>query len=52
MYEVEGIGYDFVPTVLDRSVSCASWFTSRCGLLGCRNEVEGGGETWESLSLR
>ena len=22
MYEVEGIGYDFVPTVCDRSVSC------------------------------
>lgn len=23
-YEVEGIGYDFIPTVLDRSVSFAS----------------------------
>lgn len=39
-YEVEGIGYDFIPTVLDRSVSfpaCpsdpASWFHSDWQLL-------------------
>lgn len=44
MYEVEGIGYDFVPTVLDRSVSHASWFTALCPLLGCRSEVKGGGK--------
>lgn len=25
-YEVEGIGYDFIPTVLDRSVSPVSFF--------------------------
>lgn len=25
-YEVEGIGYDFIPTVLDRSVSSRSRF--------------------------
>lgn len=25
-YEVEGIGYDFIPTVLDRSVSSSGFF--------------------------
>lgn len=25
-YEVEGIGYDFIPTVLDRSVSSSAFF--------------------------
>lgn len=27
-YEVEGVGYDFIPTVLDRSVSSRSLFFS------------------------
>lgn len=50
MYEVEGIGYDFVPTVLDRSVSHASYFTALCPLLGCRSKVKGGGKTCGSIS--
>lgn len=29
-YEVEGIGYDFIPTVLDRSVSSSSLFNLIC----------------------
>lgn len=28
-YEVEGIGYDFIPTVLDRSVSSRSSFAAQ-----------------------
>lgn len=28
-YEVEGIGYDFIPTVLDRSVSSRSSFCAQ-----------------------
>lgn len=44
MYEVEGIGYDFVPTVLDRSVSHIAGFTALCPLLGCRTEVKGRGK--------
>lgn len=51
MYEVEGIGYDFVPTVLDRSVSHTAWFAAFCLLLGCRSEVKGRGKTWGSISL-
>lgn len=44
MYEVEGIGYDFVPTVLDRSVSHTAWFTALCTLLGCRTEAKDRGK--------
>jgi len=40
MYEVEGIGYDFVPTVLDRSVSHPSCFSDLCHLLGVRWKVK------------
>lgn len=32
-YEVEGIGYDFIPTVLDRSVSQVVCVTFPCLLL-------------------
>lgn len=47
MYEVEGIGYDFVPTVLDRSVSHSACFTALCPLLGCRTEVKDRGKLGE-----
>ena len=33
-YEVEGIGYDFIPTVLDRAVSSA-WVGGRHSFWGC-----------------
>lgn len=46
-YEVEGIGYDFVPTVLDRSVSHTALFTALCPLLGCRSVVKGRGTLGE-----
>lgn len=49
MYEVEGIGYDFVPTVLDRSVSHTASFTALCPLKGCRTEVKGRGELREAF---